>query len=388
MMLVQGEGRGHMTQAIALQDMLHRAGWEVCCVVVGSSIQREIPAFFRSKFTAPLVCLPSPNFITDSQRKSIRIWPTLWKNIWKAGDYIRSIRTIRKLVAFHRPELVLNFYEPLAGLGRIVHRSGPPMVSMAHQYVYLHPGFRFPAGRSWEHALLRGYSKLTAAGSAKVLAISATPMPGEPGEKLAVVPPVLRKALLSMHPHEHGYLLVYLLNEGYMDEIRRWHDANPDVPLHCFTDSREVRVTHKGTWKVDHMLSFHSLDDRGFMELLAGCRGLATTAGFETVCEAMFLGKPVLMVPVEGHMEQACNARDFAAMGAGIYDRAFRLDRLLDFIPEYSLSAAYYRQWVNAAERMILEQVSRITGMGTPGNEDTAPVVQMKDEPPAQAAVI
>lgn len=377
-----------MTQAIALQDMLHRAGWEVCCVVVGSSSQREVPAFFRSKFTAPLVCLPSPNFVTDSRRRSIRIWPTLWKNIWKAGDYIKSIRTIRRLLAFHRPELVINFYEPLAGLGRIFHRSGPPMVSIAHQYVYLHPVFRFPAGRRWEHILLRGYSWLTAAGSARVLAISATPLAGNPGERLAVIPPVLRKELLSMHPHDDGYLLVYLLNQGYMEEIRRWHEANPDVSLHCFTDSREVMVTHKGTWKVDETLSFHSLDDRAFLGRLAGCRGVATTAGFETVCEAMFLGKPVLMVPVEGHMEQACNARDFAAMGAGIDDRSFRLDRLLDFMPHYGLSAEHYRQWVHAAERMILEEVSGIAGMGTPGNENTVPVVQMKDEPPAQAAVI
>lgn len=377
-----------MTQAIALQDMLHRAGWEVCCVVVGSSSQREIPAFFRSKFTAPLVCLPSPNFVMDSGRRSIRIWPTIWKNLLKAGAYVRSIRTIRKLLTFHRPDLVINFYEPLAGIGRIVHPSGPPMISIAHQYVYLHPDFRFPTGRRWEQALLRGYSKLTASGSDRVLAISAVNLPGTAGNRLVVIPPVLRREMLELKPKNDGYLLVYLLNQGYMDDILRWHKAHPDETLHCFTDSREVRVTHKGTWKVDENLCFHALDDRAFLDRLAGCRGVATTAGFETVCEAMFLGKPVLMVPVEGHMEQACNARDFAAIGAGIDDRAFRLDRLLSFIPQYGFSAAHYRKWVHAAERMILEQVSKVTAIEGPGNETTAPVVQMKDEPPAQAAVV
>lgn len=388
MMLVQGEGRGHMTQAIALQDMLYGAGWEVCCVVVGSSSQRDVPAFFRSKFTAPLVCLPSPNFVTDGQRKSIRIWPTIWKNLWKTGTYVRSIRTIRKLVAFHRPDLIVNFYEPLAGLGRICRRSGPPMVSIAHQYVYLHPGFRFPAGRRWEHILLRGYSRLTAADSASMLAISATPLPGLPGNRLAVVPPLLRKELLALHPRDEGYLLVYLLNPGYMEEVRRWHEAHPEVPLHCFTDSREVRDTHKGTWRVDNTLCFHALDDHAFLARLAGCRGVATTAGFETVCEAMFLGKPVLMVPVEGHMEQACNAMDFTTMGAGIDDQSFILDRLLTFIPQYGFSAEHYRQWVFAAERMILEKFSEITGVITQCNGNTTPVVQMKDDPPTQAAVV
>lgn len=388
MMLVQGEGRGHMTQAIALQDMLHRAGWEVSCVVVGSSSQRDIPAFFHSRFSAPIVSLPSPNFVTDSRRKSIRIWPTIWKNLLNTGVFIRSIRTIGKLLAFHQPDLVISFYEPLAGLSRLIGRSGPPMISIAHQYVYLHPQFRFPAGKPWEHALLRHYSKLTAIGSSRVLAISATPMPAISGRNLVVIPPVLRKELMGFHSCDEGYLLVYLLNEGYMEEIRRWHEANPEIALHCFTDSRVVRDTYKGTWKVDDTLSFHALNDRAFLDRLAACSGVATTAGFETVCEAMYLGKPVLMVPVEGHMEQACNARDFAALGAGLDDRRFRLDRLLEFIPRYNSQTQQYQQWVRAAERMIMEQVWSVAGPGARQDDSVAPVISMPEEPPSQAAVV
>ena len=37
-----------------------------------------------------------------------------------------------------------------------------------------------------------------------------------------------------------------------------------------------------------------------------GCKAYASTAGFESVCEAMYLGKPILMVPA--HIEQDCNA--------------------------------------------------------------------------------
>ena len=45
-----------------------------------------------------------------------------------------------------------------------------------------------------------------------------------------------------------------------------------------------------------------------FLEYMAGCKGYATTAGFESVCEAMYLQKPVLMVPT--HIKQECNALD------------------------------------------------------------------------------
>ena len=43
--IVQGEGRGHLTQAISLSQMLRRHGHEVVEVLVGKSSNREIPAY-------------------------------------------------------------------------------------------------------------------------------------------------------------------------------------------------------------------------------------------------------------------------------------------------------------------------------------------------------
>lgn len=65
-------------------------------------------------------------------------------------------------------------------------------------------------------------------------------------------------------------------------------------------------------------LSFHQIDDVKFLNRMAGCRAYASTAGFESICEAMYLGKPVLMVPA--HIEQDCNAYDAYRSGAGIGD--------------------------------------------------------------------
>ena len=77
---------------------------------------------------------------------------------------------------------------------------------------------------------------------------------------------------------------------------------------------------------MDDTLSFHQLDDVKFLRYMAGCKAYATTAGFESVCEAMYLGKPLLMVPA--HIEQECNAYDAMCAGAGIISTSFSLDRL------------------------------------------------------------
>ena len=46
MFIVQGEGRGHLTQAISLAAMLQRHGHEVAETLVGKSQAREVPDFW------------------------------------------------------------------------------------------------------------------------------------------------------------------------------------------------------------------------------------------------------------------------------------------------------------------------------------------------------
>lgn len=91
---------------------------------------------------------------------------------------------------------------------------------------------------------------------------------------------------------------------------------------------------------MDDTLSFHQLDDVKFLRYMAGCKAYATTAGFESVCEAMYLGKPLLMVPA--HIEQDCNAYDAFRSGAGVISEEFDLERLLDF------SGISVRTWLSA----------------------------------------
>jgi UDP-N-acetylglucosamine:LPS N-acetylglucosamine transferase len=115
-----------------------------------------------------------------------------------------------------------------------------------------------------------------------------------------------------------------------------------------------VKEEFSGEWIVDENLSFHSLNDQKFLEMMASCSGMASTAGFESVCEAMYLGKPVMMVPVEGHFEQYCNARDAQVVGAGIYSRHFSLEKLVRYIPFFRKSNVPFREWVNDTEEKLL----------------------------------
>lgn len=105
--------------------------------------------------------------------------------------------------------------------------------------------------------------------------------------------------------------------------------------------------------KVDSRLSFHQLNDTLFVRYMAGARAYATTAGFESVCEAMYLGKPVLMVPT--HIEQACNAFDAVHAGAGVIADRFDLDALLQLSQTHQPNLAF-SHWVKQADWLILRE--------------------------------
>ncbi|MFP3471683.1 glycosyltransferase family protein, partial [Micrococcus sp. SIMBA_144] len=79
-------------------------------------------------------------------------------------------------------------------------------------------------------------------------------------------------------------------------------------------------------------LTFHLINEQLFLEKMATCKGFLTTAGFESIGEAMFLGKPILMVPVKGQYEQRCNALDAEMAGAGKASDTFDLSVLEDYM--------------------------------------------------------
>ena len=49
--IVQGEGRGHFTQAITLEEMLLRNGHEVVEVLVGKKLDTYFAGIFQSEYS-------------------------------------------------------------------------------------------------------------------------------------------------------------------------------------------------------------------------------------------------------------------------------------------------------------------------------------------------
>lgn len=89
--VVQGEGRGHLTQAIAMEDLLRRNGHEVVEVLVDKSNSRSLPGFFNRNIKAQIKRFLSPNFLPTPANKRVCLFRSVAYNVTRIPTYIHVI---------------------------------------------------------------------------------------------------------------------------------------------------------------------------------------------------------------------------------------------------------------------------------------------------------
>ena len=350
MFCVLGEGRGHMTQAMAVKEMAEAAGHQIVAVTLGVSSQRPMPAYFASAMKMPVRQLPTLEFKYKNSR-SVSNTATLLGVFGKLPKYFRILRQLDEIVRETQPDVILNFFEPMAAFYAITRRQRPPVVAIGHQFMFQHPGY-LHAPQLWKQLWsMKIYTRLLGARASK-LALSLYEAPDLPEKSIVVGPPILRKQLFRLASKPNGdFVLVYLLNFGYAEQIMAWSAKNPRTKLHCFYDKPGAPAEFQHS----PSLTFHRLDGEKFLQMMADCRHVVCTAGFESVSEAAWLGKPLFLVPVENHVEQQVNALDAQQFGIGIAEKSFNLDRLAE-LPD-RLPVEKFRNWVSRAPEKLLAAI-------------------------------
>ena len=136
--IIQGEGRGHLTQALSLRQKLADEGHQVVGVLVGKSPARRIPDFFMEKINAPVYSFESPNFLPTAKNKQVNLLKSIGYNVLRLHKYTASIHYINRMIKETGADVVVNFYELLTGLTYLFCRPKAMMVCIAHQLSLIH----------------------------------------------------------------------------------------------------------------------------------------------------------------------------------------------------------------------------------------------------------
>ena len=125
-----------------------------------------------------------------------------------------------------------------------------------------------------------------------------------------LVPPILRPEILAANRRPGDHLLVYQTAEGNdgLSEILR----DTGIPCRIYGMRRSIQED-----QIEGNLRYRPFSEAGFIDDLAGARGVIAGGGFTLMGEAVYLHKPMLAVPLEHQFEQVLNARYLELEGFG-----------------------------------------------------------------------
>jgi len=297
---VQATGNGHISRAITLLPYLRSYG-DVDIFLSGDNcgLRLEIPVKFRSKGIS-LYYNASGGLSYTKIARNLRP--------------LRVLRDIRSLPVTQY-DLVLNDFDFITAAACA--RKGAPCFHFGHQASFASPLTpraepKDPVGE----LVLRRFARCKQA-------------VGFHFKKYDhfIFPPVIKSAILEATPRDLGYFTVYL--PSFSEQVL----AEKLKPLQQFRFQVFTRSTVTPR-KAGH-IQFMPVNSNLFNESLIHCSGIITGAGFETPAEALQLGKKIMVNPIKGQYEQACNAaalRDFGVPSITKIDGNF---------------AARFLQWVS-----------------------------------------
>jgi uncharacterized protein (TIGR00661 family) len=332
-----------MSQALALREYLLDAGHTVDAVFLGTGSPEAVPDYFREVFSNTLRVFRSPWLLRTPNKKGIYVGRTLLFNLFHAAGFIKEIASIRKEINALEPDVIFNFYELLGALAMRKSAPGIRRIGIGHHF-YLHLNrSQFGLGPLWHRSLLGMHSRMVMKSCDSVLALSFRIEQGN--DSIQVIPPLVRKEFREIKYVPGKRYLVYLLQEGFFYDLVRLAGKAPDFKADVF-------MSLKPDMKIPDGIRIHPFDAKKFSTLMASCKGLITTAGFDSVAEAACHGIPLAVIPSHNHFEQRCNGADITAKGIGIavsHIDAGILEQM------HAFDSLDYRLWVEQAGERVLK---------------------------------
>jgi uncharacterized protein (TIGR00661 family) len=148
--------------------------------------------------------------------------------------------------------------------------------------------------------------------------------------------PVLRREIRESPCSDAGHYTVYL--PAYDDEILvKLLGKIPEVDWQVFSKNCKIPQTINN-------INLFPVDNKSFLQSLISCSGVLCGAGFETPAEALFLGKKLMVVPMQNQYEQVLNAEALKGMGVPVIKKlkASNIEKVNEWIrSEYRIEITY-----------------------------------------------
>jgi uncharacterized protein (TIGR00661 family) len=233
-----------------------------------------------------------------------------------------------------KPDLVISDYEPISAKYAYMHDA--PLVTIDQQSKYLVGDFPARLNDTGYIDEVQRLNMFFPKARARI-ACSFFNVVAYAGarEKVTMMPPIFRTVIekLERQKSEKPSILVYFSEQNFggqsMQDVVELCRGCPDTDFVLYGNGSEERL--RAFLPANVKIGANS--NEGFLEDLAAAHGILTTAGHGLLSEAMYLGIPVLALPLPLY-EQQMNAKIIADNGFGMASDKLNLSELQNFIQD------------------------------------------------------
>ncbi len=243
-------------------------------------------------------------------------------------------------------EFAMVDFEPFLPLA--AKRLGIPYLSLDHQHVIPHLKLDVSPSLWVDYWATRAVVHLTHTGeSANLVTSFFHPDPPHP-PRTHFFPPVLREEVLRQPRVNEGHVVVYQTSSSF----GRLPEVLKKLPF-------EFRIyAYERSGREDNLV-FKPRATASFIEDVARADWILTNGGYTLMSEALFLGKPVFAIPVEGQFEQWINAYYLDKLRYGVMCRTGEFDehRLHQFVHQRDVFRRNLEQQNFFGNDLILQKI-------------------------------
>lgn len=277
---VQATGNGHISRAITLLPYLQQYGTvDIFLSGDNSHLKLDAPIKYRSKGIS----------LYYNSKGGLDYWQMI-----KKISPFRIMKEIRDLPVDNY-DFVINDFDFITSAACA--RKKKPSVHFGHQASFQSSNTPRPANKTLHgELLLKKYVK-------------ATYHCGLHFEKYDnfIFHPIIKDEIIQADPVNNGHITVYL--PSYSDiQLFKIFSQFPNYRFDVFSPKTSVPYHEEN-------ISFNPVNKTLFNASLISCEGVICGAGFETPAEALYLGKKIIAIPINGQYEQQCNAAALEDMG-------------------------------------------------------------------------
>ncbi len=317
---LSGQGRGHTSRVMAISDELRAGGHEIvyCC---GGTARDILEAKGEPVVPVP----PLRQVLEGNQVRVVETIRSNWDPIVHLGDIVSDLADAFNEI---RPDLVITDFEAFSH--RAADRLGIPVLSFNHQQIVSETRYELPIKYRIDAALSALAIRLIAPSDPRHILITSFFFPPlKNSDRTTLVPPIIRPGVESIKPRRGEHVLVYYNSTDGADHVLQTLRAvDASFIVYNFPRPESTEDYQNVQFKEP------CIDE--FLSDLASSRAVISTAGFTLTSEALYLGKPLLVVPNRGIFEQTLNALFLQrnGLGAAVLDRPLTPGDVTDFLSQ------------------------------------------------------